>query len=331
MVKKLKIAYFGSPDFSAAFLEKILTDEKLKEIISVEFVVTQPDKPAGRKQVVTPTPAKQIALKNNLKVFEIEKFDLKNLLKIKNLKLEILKLDLAFVYAYSSIIPKEFLELPHFGFWCLHPSLLPKYRGASPIAFALLNGEKKTGVTIFKIDEKIDHGPIIAQKSLTIKNTDYRNDLEAKLTNLGFELFKIIIKKLANSSSLLTFKPQSHKVATYTRTLKKDDGYIKYETLKKVLNNQLINPEDLPDLIKENLIHQPTKKIKNSAKKIYDFFRALSPWPGVWTILPNKKRLKILKLKTFDTLNSILYIESVQLEGKKPVDFETFKKSYSFF
>ncbi|MCS6956577.1 MAG: methionyl-tRNA formyltransferase [Patescibacteria group bacterium] len=321
----IKIAYFGSPKFSADFLEKILKDKEIKKIISVEFIITQPDKRAGRKQILTPTPVKQIALKNNLKIFEIEKFDLKNSLKIKNLKLKIAELDIVLVYAYSSIIPKEFLDLPKYGFWCLHPSLLPKYRGPSPIVYTLLNGDEKTGVTIFKMDEKIDHGPIIAQENLTIKNNDYRIDLETKLTDLGFELFKKTIEKLFNSPNLLTFKPQNHNIATYTQILRKNDGYIKYESLKKVLNNEKIKNEDLPKIIKNLKL-----KIENSSKKIYDFFRAMSPWPGVWTILPNNKRLKIIDI-FFDNNKQQLLITKVQLEGKKPVDFKTFKKAYNFF
>jgi methionyl-tRNA formyltransferase len=349
---KLKLAYFGSPDFSARFLEKILTDPELKKNISVEFVVTQPDKPVGRKQILTPTPVKQIAKKYNLKVFEIENLINEDSLKIENLKLKIKNSNLCLVYAYSSIIPEEFLNQPKYGFWCLHPSLLPKYRGPSPIAFALINGEKETGITIFKMDEKIDHGPIIAQKSLTIENNDYRTDLEKKLTDLGFELFKKIINKLVSwqVSKLkkeeklnLTFKNQDDSKATYTHLLKKEDGFIAFSILKKVLNSQFLTFEEIQEMTKKNPnfeILNPkqilnsnvenSKQFKNSSKIIYNLFRGLSPWPGIWTILPNGKRLKITNMN-FNPQNSILNITRVQLEGKKEVDFETFKKAYGFF
>ncbi|MEK7097093.1 MAG: methionyl-tRNA formyltransferase, partial [Patescibacteria group bacterium] len=150
-MKKIKLAYFGSPDFAADFLEKILLDKSLP--VEVKLVVTQPDSPVGRKKILTPTPVKIIALKHNLKVLEIGNF--------------LGKLDLVLVYAYGDLIPKELLTLPRNGFWNIHPSLLPKYRGTSPIATPLINGDKITGVTIIKMDEEIDHGPIIAQENLT--------------------------------------------------------------------------------------------------------------------------------------------------------------------
>lgn len=351
---KLKLAYFGSPDFSARFLEKILTDPELKKLISVEFVVTQPDKPAGRKQILTPTPVKQIAEKYQIPIYYQLKCQNSNVkTKTQNLKLNNLnKIDLCLVYAYSSIIPQNLLNLPKYGFWCLHPSLLPKYRGPSPIAFALINGEKETGITIFKMDEKIDHGPIIAQKSLTIENNDYRTDLEKKLTDLGFELFKKIINKLVSwqVSKLkkeeklnLTFKNQDDSKATYTHLLKKEDGFIAFSILKKVLNSQFLTFEEIQEMTKKNPnfeILNPkqilnsnvenSKQFKNSSKIIYNLFRGLSPWPGIWTILPNGKRLKITNMN-FNPQNSILNITRVQLEGKKEVDFETFKKAYGFF
>lgn len=297
---KLKLAYFGSPDFSARFLEKILTDNDLKKLISVEFVVTQPDKPAGRKQILTPTPVKQSAKKHSLEFFEIENLKTEDSLKIENLKLKIKTSDLCLVYAYSLIISKDLLDLPKYGFWCIHPSLLPKYRGTSPIATALINGEKETGVTIFKMDEKIDHGPIIAQEKIEILPQDMRPDLEKKLTDLAFNLFKKTI--LVKDS--LCFQPQKYNLATYSKLLKKQDGFIDFENLKL--------------------------KIKNSPEELYNLFRGLYPWPGIWTILPNGKRLKITGMN-FNHQNSILNITYVQLEGKKQVDFNTFNKAYKVF
>ncbi|MGB9883598.1 MAG: methionyl-tRNA formyltransferase [Microgenomates group bacterium] len=312
---KITLGYFGSPDFSSYFLEKILNDQDLKKIIDVKLIITQPDRPVGRKQILTPTPVAQIGKKYNLEVLKID-----NLKLFKNLKLKIKNLDLAFVYAFSQIIPKELLEVPKYGFWNLHPSLLPKYRGPSPIAFPLILGEEKTGVTIIKMDEKIDHGPIIAQKSLTIEDTDRRPDLEKKLTDLGFEIFKKLILTGLNQ---LKLKKQDDNKATYTRLLKKQDGFIDFLTLKKVLNNKPLRPEDLPKIIKNLKL-----KIKNSSKIIYDYFRGLYPWPGLWTILPNGKRLKITDVAFVDNK---LILKKVQLEGKNIVDFETFQQAYNLF
>ena len=289
-MKKIKLAYFGSPDFAADFLEKILLDKSLP--VEVKLVVTQPDSPVGRKKILTPTPVKIIALKHNLKVLEIGNF--------------LGKLDLVLVYAYGDLIPKELLTLPRNGFWNIHPSLLPKYRGTSPIATPLINGDKITGVTIIKMDEEIDHGPIIAQENLTIDRDDKRPDLEKKLTDLAFEMFK---KTVFNKDNL-QLKPQNNKEATYTKKLSKNDGFIEFKKIKDLL------------------LHPTNYKLQT----FYNLFRGLYPWPGIWTILPNGKRLKITGLNVVRNKNLCsLQIKRVQLEGKNEVDFKTFNDAYKIF
>ena len=343
-MNKLKLAYFGSPSFSADFLEKILKDKTLP--IEVKLVVTQPDKPVGRKRIITATPVKQTAIK-----YQISK--IKNQKEIINLKSEISQIDICLVYAYAKIIPKEFLAIPKYGFWNIHPSLLPKYRGPSPIAFPLILGDKKTGVTIIKMDEKIDHGPIIAQEEIKILPDDKRIDLEKKLTDLAFNLFKKIITTNPPHANQPQLSAQTHPLATYTRLLKKDDGFIPLAMLKRALNNQPLTLEQLPEIVKEYLskyqisntfprcfayrsrrikYQNDILKIKsekfNSSLITYNLFRALYPWPGVWTILPNGKRLKIKEVKIE---NDKLKIILLQLEGKKEVDFETFNRAYKIF
>lgn len=343
-MKYFNIAYFGSSDFSADFLEKLVTDTSIKRLIEVKFVVTQPDRKVGRKQILTPTLVKTVAQRYEIKVkFQILnlKSQINNKSQIKNpkrlefgnsdlfgawdLELDALKnIDFALVYAYGAIIPKDLLALPKYGFWCIHPSLLPKYRGASPMATALINGDKTTGVTIIKMDEKIDHGPIIAQEKYEILATDKRPDLEVKLTDLAFEMFKKLIGEDAKffatwevrsgASTPLELKnfgiepliEQNHQQVTYTKKLKKEDGFIPFENWKL--------------------------EIENSPEKIFNLFRGLYPWPGLWTILPNGKRLKITDMKLYNFKNFItLKLLSVQLEGKKEVDFETFNKAYKVF
>ena len=304
-MNKFSIAYFGSSDFSADFLEKLLTDQSINRLVTVKFVVTQPDRPVGRKQVKTPTPVKTVAQKYGLEIFEIIPPSAGSRFGGKNL-------DLYLLYAYGAIIPKDLLTLPKYGFWCLHPSLLPKYRGTSPMATALINDDRETGVTIIKMDEKIDHGPIIAQEEYKILPTDKRPDLEIKLTDLAFEMFK----KTVFIKDSLQIRPQNHAVATYSKKLTKQDGFIEFEELKKALNNVTM------------------KQYNNET--IYNLFRGLYPWPGIWTVLPNGKRLKITNLTTCLPAGKVkqfnnLTIESVQLEGKKEVDFETFKKAYKIF
>jgi methionyl-tRNA formyltransferase len=326
-MKKLTLAYFGSPDFSALFLEKILTDEELKKMVEVKLVVTQPDRPVGRKQILTETPVKKVAKKYQIS-------NIKYQIDIRNLKLEIRNFDLALIYAFSHIIPKDLLNAPKLGFWNIHPSLLPKYRGPSPIAYPLIFGEKETGVTIIKMDEKIDHGPIIAQEKLKIKDTDRRPDLEKKLTNLGFNLFK---KTVFNKDSLYIehYKKQNHKVATYSRLLKKQDGFIPLSTLKKALKNEPLKLEEIPPILKE--IRNWKLEKRSSSEIIYNYFRGLYPWPGLWTLLrqgsagqAQEKRLKIIDMN-FEVTSYKLQVTRVQLEGKKEVDFETFNRAYQVF
>jgi len=306
-MNKFSIAYFGSPDFSARFLEKLLTDKSINKFIEVKLVVTQPDRPIGRKQVLTSTPVKIIAKKYNIKLLEIGNFlGQLDQLKIRNL-------DLVLVYAFGVIIPKELLDLPKYGFWCIHPSLLPKYRGTSPMATALINGDRETGVTIIKMDEKIDHGPIISQEEYEILPTDKRPDLEIKLTDLSFRMFKKLIKTGVEGKRVL--KEQNHQQATYTKKLKKDDGFIEFQKLKFSTGSNYKG-------------HYSSSEVE----KLFNLFRGLYPWPGLWTILPNGKRLKITDMELYDFKNfKTLRLLKVQLEGKKEVDFETFNKVYKVF
>jgi len=349
-MKKLTLAYFGSPDFSAFFLEKILTDSDLKKVVDVKLVVTQPDRLVGRKQILTETPVKKVTKKYQIS-------NIKYQIDIRNLKLEIRNFDLALIYAFSHIIPKDLLNAPKLGFWNIHPSLLPKYRGPSPIAYPLIFGEKETGVTIIKMDEKIDHGPIIAQEKLKIEDTDRRPDLEKKLTDLGFLMFKELITKNIIKKSTdaclkrlgrcvvspngdehahgsekhgikLLLTPQNHSQATYTRLLKREDGFIPLSTLKKALKNEPLNFDQAPAILKE--IRNWKLKIRNSSEIIYNYFRGLYPWPGIWTLIPNGKRLKIIDMN-FEVTSYKLQVTRVQLEGKKEVDFETFNNAYQVF
>lgn len=346
---KLSIAYFGTPYFSARFLEKLLMNTSINppagragQLIEVKLVVTQPDKPIGRKQIITPSPVKLLAQKHHLKILEIENWDL-----IENLKFEIENLDMAVIYAYGfkQLIPKKILESTRLkfgktnsGFINIHPSLLPKYRGASPIAYPLIMGDKKTGVSLFVMDEKMDHGPIIAQDELSTLPTDRRPDLEIKLTDLAFTLFKKICTTFVRSYRTGTFKlkEQNHSRATHASYLSKNDGFIPLSTLKKALRNEPLTIDEIPKIIldylnKYNLTENWKLKIKNSSKIIYDYFRGIYPWPGIWTLIKIKgaeKRLKIIDL-AFN--NSRLTINRVQLEGKKEVDFKTFIKAYNLF
>lgn len=291
-MKKIKLAYFGSPDFAARLLERLLTDTTINQLIVVDLVVTQPDQKVGRKQVLTPTPVKVIANKYKIQIIDSTAPNPSSILK---------GVDLALVYAYGDLIPKELLDILKYGFWNVHPSLLPKYRGPAPIATPLINGDKTTGVTIIKMDEEIDHGPIIAQKSLTIENNHKRSDLEKLLTDLGFEILKELFRTFEENANK-PFTKQDDKNATYTNKLTKQDGFIEFEKFKM--------------------------KIEKSPEQLFNLFRGLYPWPGIWTVLPSGKRLKIIDI---DYIENKLVIKKVQLESKNEVDFKTFNKVYRVF
>lgn len=304
---KINYAYFGSASFSSTFLEKIISDDELKNYLNLKFVVTQPDKPSGRKQIMTPTPVKLTADKYGVPVhcFELEKRISKNGTKYGVLSAEgiaydlIRNIDLALVYAYGAIISKKMLIAPKYGFWNIHPSLLPLYRGTAPMATPLIKGDKTTGVSIIKMDSKMDHGAIIDQESYTILNTDKRPDLETKLTDIGFALFK---KNILKGIGKITLKNQNDEMATYTEKLGKDDGFVELTKLKD--------------------------QLKNNSVILFNLFRGLYPWPGIWTLMPNNRRLKITEMEIRD---GKLTIQKVQLEGKNEVDFETFNKNYLVF
>ncbi|MEA3272416.1 MAG: methionyl-tRNA formyltransferase [Patescibacteria group bacterium] len=166
--------------------------------------------------------------------------------------------DIAVVAAYGHIIPKKILEIPKFGFLNIHPSLLPKYRGPSPIQNAILNGDKETGVSIMLLDKKMDSGPILAQKKVKINENETYETLRNRLAEIGA---KLLIKTLLDYvSGKIKPKPQNHKKATYTKLLKREDGKIDWS---------------------------------KPAEEIERMVRAYHPWPGTWTEL-NGKRLKII-------------------------------------
>lgn len=330
---KLNIAYFGTPNFSAEVLEKIITDKKLKEFVNVLAVITQPDKPVGRKQILTPSPVKNISLQYAIPIFHDE-YVLSSMLHAPP--------DLALVFAYGRIIPKRILSVPKWGFWNIHPSLLPKYRGASPIAYPLALGETETGVTLIQMDEKIDHGPILSQTKTAIEKHETRKNLEIKLANIGFEMvqnqliqnikfqneFETAIFPLHTTSLKIRAVQQNHSLATYTRLLKKDDGFLSWQTLQKAINNESITISDLPAFLKE-YINKYRIKIDlnhNSSQTIHNLYRSLFSWPGIWTIVSingKKKRMRITDTKLD---NNKLVLNKVQLEGKTEIDFHLISK-----
>jgi len=273
---KMRIVFIGTPKFGAIILEKLI-ENKFKPVL----VITAQDKPVGRKQILTPSTVKIIAQKYNIPVQN-------TIYKIRDTKP-----DLVVVAAFSQILPKEILTIPKYGCLNVHPSLLPKYRGPSPIQAAILNGDKKTGATIILMDEKMDHGEIVANSEFQITNSKITSEeLLKELANLGAKLLVETIPKWVNDK--IKLKVQDESRATYTKILKKEDGKINWQ--------------------------KPAEKIERQ-------IRALNPWPGTYTIYKGK-RLKILKA---EILNNQLVIKEAQLEGKKPMSFEDFLRGHPDF
>lgn len=205
-------------------------------------------------------------------------------------QLKSLNSDLFVVASYGVIFSTDFLNIPKYGILNIHPSLLPKYRGPTPVQTAILNGDKKTGVTIIKIDEKIDHGPILAQKEIEIAEDETSESLLKQTFELGAKILPDVISNYIKKE--IKISPQDDKKATYTQHLTKENGYLGLESFK----------------------------IENLKLKIDRMVRAYFPWPGVWfkTKLGDKKL--IIKL---------LPNKKIQVEGKNPMTYKDFINGYS--
>ena len=302
----MRYVFFGTPKFAATILEKLIDSGYIPDA-----VICNPDEPIGRKRILTPPPVKIIAKKFNFSIFQplklrgnLEFFD-----RIKKIKP-----DLAIVVAYGKIIPKEILGIPIYGFINVHGSLLPAYRGASPIQSAILNGDEETGITLIKLDEEMDHGDIISKSKCQISNNDTYESLSQKLAISGAEL---LIKTISDYiAGKIKLTEQSHTEATYAGIIKKEDGKINW--LK-------------------------------SAEEIERMVRAFYPWPTAWTIW-NEKTLKILEAITSNGDNKktgevflknselaikcgvgVLVVKKLQLEGGKILTAKDFLNGHKNF
>lgn len=253
----------------------------LKRLVGDGFVPTvlvcNPDKPVGRKHIITPPSTKRYVLEQGLDV-KILQPKIKQ--ELKTLQDQLDGCEFAIVAAYSKIIPKEVLDFFPRGVIGVHPSLLPKHRGPSPIQTTLLNGEKETGITLYLLDEETDHGKVFAQEKQLIDPHETYTSLEQKLARLGGDLLvKLLPSFLAGEIEL---KEQDHDKATFTKMIQTDDGFVDLE--------------------------------KDDPKEIDRKIRALHPDPGVYTI-QDGKRIKLLKCKWED---ETLVIIKITPEGKKP-------------
>jgi len=313
-MKKIKVVFFGTPEFAILPLEALIEAKD----IDVVAVVTQDDKPVGRKQELTAPPVKNAALEQDIPV--LQPTTLRKNPQILEL-LEGLEADFFAVVAYGKILPKEVLDIPKYGCINLHGSLLPQYRGASPVEEALLQGDAQTGVSFIQMNEELDAGDILVVQRQAVDPEDTSETLRRKLSLLGAALFPQLLRDVVDE--VIQPIPQNSQNATFCHKITKQDGFI--------------------DIYKER------------AEDIVNKIRAYTPWPSCFMIVKDK-RLKIIKAKAAESLTQVepgaviegtfageysiglqtiegtLWLQTVQLEGKKPTLIQDFMRgNKSFF
>jgi methionyl-tRNA formyltransferase len=236
----MRIVFCGTPEFAVPCLKHFLT---LKDF-EIAAVFTQPDRPQGREKTIVFPPVKQVALAAGIAVHQPERIRTQEAEKA----LREIAPDAIAIIAYGQIIPARMLDIPRLGWINLHASLLPKYRGAAPIQWAIANGETKTGVTTMRIDAGMDTGEIALQEEMEIGGRETTPELAGRLATAGAALMEKTLRGLADGS--LRTKAQNHAMATAAPILKKEDGWIAWT---------------------------------RSAREIFDRQRAFTPWPGIYT------------------------------------------------
>lgn len=288
--KELRIIFMGTPEFSADILKYIL--DKKYNIIAI---VSQPDKPFGRGKKIKPTPVKKVALNHDIPIFQPDK------MKDVYDKLESLNPDLIITAAFGKILRKRIIEMPKYGCWNIHTSLLPKYRGAAPMQRAIENGEEETGITIFKICRELDAGPIAYEEKINIEKNDNLENVYEKLLDIS----KTTIIKFIENINNIELKKQNDDKATYADKISKDELKLEFKDIQKT-HNKIRAFDPFPG----TYAYLNDKNVKLYSSKIYK--ENISGTPG-----------KILGLDESDLLietkNGILKIGKIQFPGKKPM------------
>ncbi|MDO4489930.1 MAG: methionyl-tRNA formyltransferase [Lachnospiraceae bacterium] len=301
----MKVVFMGTPDFAVGTLEKLM--EAGHEVAAV---VTQPDKPKGRGKAMQPTPVKEAALKHGLTVYQPKRVREEAFQQV----LQEIAPEAIIVVAFGQIIPKSILELPKYGCINVHASLLPKYRGAAPIQWAVIDGEKTAGVTIMKMDEGLDTGDMYSVAEIPLAEDETGGSLFDKLSELGAQLLVDTLPKIAAGE--VTAIPQpAESPNDYARMITKEDGRMDW-----------------------------TRPAEELERRI----RGVIPWPGAFSRL-NEKTLKIWKVQILDQNSDLepgqvvsagkeglavqtgkgqLLITDLQLEGKKRMEAAAFLRGY---
>lgn len=269
----MKVLFLGTPTFALPIFQRLL-----KSSHSVVAVVTQPDRPRGRGQKVEPSPVKEAARAAGLPVLEPKDPSAPDFLRAVGIAAP----DCAIVVAYGRLLPRSFLELFPKGVYNLHASLLPKYRGAAPIPWALIRGEQETGVTLFRLDEQLDHGPILLRRQTPIPPEEDAVSLARRLADLGAEAIGEALDPLA--AGPIALEPQDESGATLAPRLTKESGRIDWN---------------------------------ETAQEIHNLVRGVQPWPGAFTSLGGKL-LKILAARSEKDAQQPFVRSSSKHERKPP-------------
>ena len=305
-MKDLRIVFLGTPEFAVVSLDKLVIAG-----YNIVGVITAPDKPAGRGMHLTESAVKKYALEKNLKIIQPEKLKASEFLQ----ELKSLKADLQVVVAFR-MLPEVVWNMPPMGTINVHGSLLPQYRGAAPINWAIINGEKETGVTTFKLQHAIDTGDILLSQKIKITEDETAGELHDRMKEIGAELLLKTINGLGEG------------------------------TLQETPQEQLLTLEHAPKIFTETCKIDWTKNVD----EIYNLIRGLSPYPTAFTFLKDKK-LKVYraekeitesnknageyitdnkKILKFACNNGFISIMELQLEGKKKMNVEDFLRGYKF-
>ena len=300
----MKIVFMGTPDFSVGALEALV--EAGHEVVAV---VTQPDKPKGRGKEMQQTPVKECALKYNIPVFQPVKIKTPEAVEV----LKGYEADLFVVAAFGQILSKEILDMPKYGCVNIHASLLPKYRGAAPIQWAILDGEKETGVTIMQMNEGLDTGDMLTKVVVPIEDTDTGESLFDKLAKAGAELMVETIPEI--EAGTLQPQPQDDTMSTYAKMIKKEMGLIDWNKEAVVLERLVRGMNSWPSAYTH--FNGKTLKVWEAIVEKNEAAEA----PGT-VVEVTKNEIKV------QTGKDLLVLKQIQLEGKKRMDTAAFLLGY---
>ncbi len=277
--EKIRCIFFGTPELVVSILEELKSAG-----MAPALVVTSPDKPQGRGLALTPPPAKIWAEQNNIPVLQPLKLDSEFCRQLL-----LVNCDLFIVVAYGKILPQEVIDIPKYGTFNIHYSLLPKYRGATPVESVILNRDQETGVTIQKMVFELDAGPIVAEEKISVGENETSPELRNRLNDIGKKMLVAIIPKIIDGTAI--YREQNHAEATRTKKINKEDG--------------LIDTNDPPE-------------------KNYRKYLAYYGWPGVYFFTKKKGGETRVVIKNAEFVNGEFKIKRVLPEGKKEMDYRDF-------